>query len=62
MSDYRRGLDWWLDFLTIYTHDLLSASNYSSTADLHNSQITTAPAKPFSSLLYSHQPFPVNGF
>jgi hypothetical protein len=23
MSDYRRGLDWWLDLLTTYTHDSL---------------------------------------
>jgi hypothetical protein len=41
--DYRRGLDWWMDLLT----------TYSANANLHNSQITTAPAKRFSSLLPS---------
>jgi hypothetical protein len=41
---------------------LRTTSNYSTTANLHNSQITTAPAKPFSSLVYLHQPFPSNGF
>jgi hypothetical protein len=45
----------------LYTR-LGSTSNYSATADLHNSQITTAPAKPFSSLLCLHEPFPSNGF
>jgi hypothetical protein len=30
--------------------------------NLHNSQITTAHAKPFRSLLCLHQPFPGNGF
>jgi hypothetical protein len=39
-----------------------STSNYSTTANLHNSQITTAPTKPFSSLLCLHQPFPSNRF
>jgi hypothetical protein len=33
--------------------DHLYYSNYSATANLHNSQITTAAAKPFSSLLSS---------
>jgi hypothetical protein len=28
----------------------LSTSNYSTTANLHNTQITTAPAKPFPAL------------
>jgi hypothetical protein len=37
-------------------------SSYSATDNLHNSQITTTLAKPFSSLLYLHQPFPDNGF
>jgi hypothetical protein len=32
------------------------------TANIQNSQITSAPAKPFSSLLAFHQPFPGNGF
>jgi hypothetical protein len=39
-----------------------TTSNYSATANLHNSQTITAPAKPFSSLLCLHQPFPGNGF
>jgi hypothetical protein len=39
-----------------------TTSNFSAIANLHNSQITTAPAKPFSSPLYLHQPFPRNGF
>jgi hypothetical protein len=42
------GLDWILDLLTTYTR-LGTTSNYSATANLHNSQITTAPAKPFPS-------------
>jgi hypothetical protein len=41
MCDNRRGLDWWMDLLTTYT------SNYSATANLHNSQITTEHFKPF---------------
>jgi hypothetical protein len=36
--------------------------NYSATANLRSSQITTALAKPFSSLLCLHQPFLGNGF
>jgi hypothetical protein len=36
--------------------------NYSAIANLYNSRITTAPAKPFPSLLYLHQPFPCNFF
>jgi hypothetical protein len=39
-----------------------TTSHYSATADLHNSQITMAPAKPFLSLLCIRQPFPGNGF
>jgi hypothetical protein len=45
----------------LYTR-LVSTSNYSATANHHNSQIVTAPAKPFFSLLCLHQPFPGNGF
>jgi hypothetical protein len=37
-------------------------SNYSATANLHNSQITTAPTKPSFCLLCRQQPFPTNGF
>jgi hypothetical protein len=58
-------IDWvWiseLDSLTTYTR-LGTTSNYSAPIKLHNSQITIAAAKPLSSLLYLHQPFPRNGF
>jgi hypothetical protein len=37
------------------------ASSYSAIADLHTLKITTAPSKPFSSLL-CHQLFLGNGF
>jgi hypothetical protein len=45
MSDFRRGLDWWLDLLNTYTHththtQLVSTSNYNAIADLHTLQIT----------------------
>jgi hypothetical protein len=36
--------------------------NYSAVADLHTLHITTALAKPFSSLLCLHQPFSSDGF
>jgi hypothetical protein len=39
----------------LYTQ-LATASNYGSIAILHTLQITTAPAKPFSSLLFLHKP------
>jgi hypothetical protein len=39
-----------------------TTSNYSATANLHNLQITTAPAKSFPSLLCLKQLFPSNGF
>jgi hypothetical protein len=43
MCGFRWGLDWRLDLLTLtYT-----THKYSTTANLRNSQITTAPAKPF---------------
>jgi hypothetical protein len=38
-----------------------TTSNDRATASLRNSQITTAPAKPFLNLLYLYQPFPGNG-
>jgi hypothetical protein len=44
MSDYTQGLDCWFDLLTTYAHE----SELQATHNLHNSQITTAPAKPFS--------------
>jgi hypothetical protein len=50
-----------MDLLATYTpHG--TTSNYSAIANLHTFQIITAPAKPFSSLLYLHQPFRGNGF
>jgi hypothetical protein len=39
---------------------LETTSNYSATANLHNSQITTAPDKPFPAC-YLHQPLPGKG-
>jgi hypothetical protein len=44
--DYRCGLDWSMDLLTTYIHDSWT-TNYNATADLNNSQITTAHAMPF---------------
>jgi hypothetical protein len=44
----------------IYTI-LGTTSNYRATANLHNSKITTAHAKPFPACCL-HQPFPGNGF
>jgi hypothetical protein len=40
---------------------LRTTSIYSATTNLSNLQMTTATAKPFSSLLCLHQPFPSNG-
>jgi hypothetical protein len=40
----------WIGGLDLLTHlytPLGTTSNYSATANLHNSQITTAPTKPF---------------
>jgi hypothetical protein len=45
----------------LYT-SLGTTSNYSATVNLHNSQITAALAKPFSSLLCLNEPFLGNGF
>jgi hypothetical protein len=47
MCDYRLGLDWWMDILTTYTRNSEVLVIHSATANLHNSQITTTPAKPF---------------
>jgi hypothetical protein len=41
---------------------LETASNYGATAGLHILKITTAPAKPFLSLVCLNQLFPGNGF
>jgi hypothetical protein len=54
-------LDWKMDLLTTYTR-LVHTFNYNAIANLHTLQITWASAKPFSSLLGLHQPFPDNGF
>jgi hypothetical protein len=46
-----------------HLHTLLGAtSNYSSIANLHTLQISTAPSKPFPTLLCPHQRIPDNGF
>jgi hypothetical protein len=55
-------MDWWMDLLTHLYTPLGTTSNYSAIANLHTLQITTAPVKPFSSLLYLQQLFPSNGF
>jgi hypothetical protein len=45
---------WTGDWIYWHTcHTTWTASNYSAVTDLHNSQVTTASAKPFSSLLSS---------
>jgi hypothetical protein len=49
----------WNDY--VYT-PLGTTSNYSTVPNLHPLQMTTAPAKPSSTRLYLHQPFPNNGF
>jgi hypothetical protein len=54
------GLD--IEFIGHLYTPLDTTGNYSVTAYLYNSQITTAPAKSFRSLLYLQQPFPSNGF
>jgi hypothetical protein len=51
-------MEWIMDLLT----PLRTTSNYSATADLHTLQITTTPAKSFSSLLWLQQPFSGKGF
>jgi hypothetical protein len=50
-----------MDLLTTYT-PVRTTSNYGTIVNLHNSQITNAPTKPFSSLLHLHQPFPGDSF
>jgi hypothetical protein len=45
----------------LYT-PLRTTSNYSAIAKLYILQITSAPAKPFSSQLCLYQQFPDNGF
>jgi hypothetical protein len=55
---YRRAMDL---LARLYT-PLWTTSYYSAIASLHILQIATAPAKPFSSLLWFQQPFHSNGF
>jgi hypothetical protein len=45
VCDYRQCLDWWMDLLTTYTQDTQVQIITASPLYLHNSQITTAPAK-----------------
>jgi hypothetical protein len=45
----------------LYT-TLGTTGNYSATANLQNSKITTPLVNPFSSLLCRQQPFPSTGF
>jgi hypothetical protein len=51
-SDYRRGLDWRLDLLTINAR-LVTTLNYSAIANLHTLQMSTAHAKSFQSAVSS---------
>jgi hypothetical protein len=46
-NDYRWSMDWWIGFIDHLYPRLGTTSNYGATAELHNSQITIAPAKPF---------------
>jgi hypothetical protein len=41
LYDYRRGLDWWMDFFNHLYTPLGITSNYSAIADIHTLQITT---------------------
>jgi hypothetical protein len=52
----------WIGFIYHLYTSLGTTSNYSIVTNLHNSQITTAPAEPFCSQMYLQQPFPINGF
>jgi hypothetical protein len=45
--DYRRGFGLDIGFIDHLFAQLRTTSNYSAIATLHNSQITTATAKPF---------------
>jgi hypothetical protein len=58
---YKRGMDWWMDLLTTYTHHL-ELQVITALLLIHSLPITTAPTKPFSSLLFLHQLFPSSGF
>jgi hypothetical protein len=61
-TDYERDFGLENGFIDhLYTR-FGTTSNYSVTANLLNSEITTEPAKPFSSLPCLHGPFHGNGF
>jgi hypothetical protein len=47
MSNYRRGFILDIGFIDHFYTRLGITSNYRATANLQNSEITTAPAKPF---------------
>jgi hypothetical protein len=55
-------MGWISDLLTPLYAPLGTTSNYSAIANLHTLQITTAPDKPFSSLMSRQQQFRGNGF
>jgi hypothetical protein len=50
-----------IEFIDHLLTSLGTTSNYSATANLHKSQITTAPAKLLPSVLFLQQPFRSNG-
>jgi hypothetical protein len=52
MSDYGRGLKWWLDLLNTYTQ-LVTTSNSSSLTGLHTLKITVDAANIKSSVFIS---------
>jgi hypothetical protein len=47
MSDYRRGLDWWIEFIDDLSTQLVTTPNYSAIADRHTLQFTRAHTKTF---------------
>jgi hypothetical protein len=47
MCDYRRGYEMVNGFIDYLCTRIVTTSNYSATANLHNSRITTAPIKVF---------------
>jgi hypothetical protein len=51
-----------IGFIDHFCTPIGTTSNYKAIADFHTLQITTAPAKPFSSLLCRQQPFPGKDF
>jgi hypothetical protein len=55
-------MDYILDLLIHLYTPLGTTGNYSAIAKLHILQVTTAPAKPFSSLMCLQQAIPSKGF